>query len=80
MKSNKLKIKLVNLDGDGLVFISTTDGNRALNEDKTIAGSDWEGEAGFAYAMSIDHSGLLAELEKDYDVDTCEYDTGKTFI
>lgn len=69
-------IKLDNLDDrEGCVMIEAK--SQVLAEhDQTIAGSKWEcpGDMDIAYAMPMDHPGLLEELEKEsYIIDDSEY-------
>jgi len=73
---NRMKVSLDNLeDRDGCVM-ATCDDQAAARWDQTISGAQWEipSDMDIAYAMPLDHAGLVAELEKDgYELDTSEY-------
>jgi len=71
-----VKIKLDNLDcEDGFVLITCED-REAARDDQSIAGAHWEvpGDLLVAYAMPVDHQGLVEKLEEDgYELDLDDY-------
>ena len=80
VNKTRLAVKLSNLDGDdGCVLAEVRGwGAHAWAEwDQTLAGSTWEGPRdmpGYAYAMPVDHAGLVGELSAEgYDLDLSEY-------
>jgi hypothetical protein len=70
------KIKLDNLnDREGCVMVWADSKILAIH-DQTISGCRWEApdDMDGAYAMPMDHPGLLEELKKEgYDIDDSEY-------
>jgi len=63
-------VHLDNLEGRDGCVMATVSGPGALKwakDDQTIAGERWESADGddFAYAMPVDHPGLVADLEKE---------------
>lgn len=78
VKNKKFTVKLDNLDDrDGAVMatVSGRGAGRWAKNDQSIGGSMWESDdENFAYAMPVDHPGLVAELEKEgYDLDLDDY-------
>ncbi len=68
------KVKLDNLDkDDGTVLVMAR--WEDVKDDQSIAGSKWEHDNDFAYAIVTDHSGLIKELEGEGydDLDLSEY-------
>jgi uncharacterized membrane protein (UPF0127 family) len=71
-KQVAMKVKLDSTDKEGMV-LALADWSDA-EEDQSIAGSKWEHDGDFAYALIGDHPGLVSELVKDgYDLDLEEY-------
>lgn len=80
MADKRFTVKLDNLDDRDGCVMATVSGLGALTwakDDQTIGGASWEGADGddFAYAMPLDHPGLVEELEGEgYELDLSEYD------
>jgi len=76
VKNAPFRIKLDNLDDrEGCVMVEAESKILAVH-DQSIAGSKWEApdDMDIAYAMPMDHPGLLEELKKEnYDIDDSEY-------
>ncbi len=71
----KMSIRIETSDDDNGMVTLYCDDQEACRDDQSVEGSRWEtpGDMDIGYASVMDHPGLLASLEKEYDVDSSEY-------